>query len=110
VRLADHQIYPVERNEWFVGDNLTIAFDDALTIDMPSPELTIRTYNTDTAYEHMLQFRFSIQTFEQYAAQIGALNSIKEVEKMLSEIEERTRSVSERSREEAFEVLNATDQ
>jgi hypothetical protein len=59
---ASHRVYPFGDDEYFIGDNCTISFDDELYFDLASKQLEIHTYNLDDYYSHTLQFRLGIQT------------------------------------------------
>ena len=67
------QLYPVERTEWFVGDNMTIQFEDTYYLFLPSFEWTIQSYNTDTAWEHTVQVRLGLMTEQEYVARYAPL-------------------------------------
>ncbi len=62
---ATHRIYPTGENEYFIGDNVTISFDDEMIFEKANGELEIWTYNLDTYYEHLIQVRLGITDDEE---------------------------------------------
>lgn len=52
--------FPSTREEWLIGDAVTISFPDLREFVIDGNEIVIQTYNTDDTYEHLIQLRFGI--------------------------------------------------
>jgi len=105
VRVADHQLYPVQREEWFIGDNVTIAFDDIYEMANENSLLTLRTYNTDTLYDHIVQVRFGLMMLDEFYARYGLALGVERLESTLKNIEDQTKKASTMTVEEALKVI-----
>jgi len=105
IRYHDQQLYPVQRNEWFIGDNVTIGFDDLYGVDTTPFIFEIRTYNVDTDYDHLVQLRMAIVSQDEYMAKSGAFSDIDKLAQLLIDIEDRTKAANSMSVEDAREVV-----
>ena len=105
IRYHDQQLYPVQRDEWFIGDNVTIGFDDLYGVDTPPFIFEIRTYNVDTDYDHLVQLRMAIVSQEEYMAKSGAFSDIDKLAQLLVDIEDRTKAANSMSVADAREVV-----
>jgi len=59
---ASHRIYPADSDQWFIGDNVTISFEDEQPFDEETKQVEIHTYNLDDYYSHEIQIRLGIIT------------------------------------------------
>ncbi len=109
VRVANVQIFPMDRDEWVIGDNLNIIIDDLYELNTPPRQLEIRTYNVDTQYDHLIQFRTTIMSIETFSALHGQGISTDELKGILDTITMETKLRSERSRVDAFKVMGNAD-
>lgn len=60
-----HQIYPSERDTWFIGNDLWLVLNTSVNIDTDPYLLEIRTYNTDSVYPHTFYITIEIEEFTQ---------------------------------------------
>jgi len=60
IRNQNVSLYPRNRDEWFIGDNMSLRFPDLYELYLDSNILEIFTYNLDTAYCHVVQFSIGI--------------------------------------------------
>ena len=94
---ASYQLYPNDSDEWFIGDNITISFDDQYLFNQETSQLEIYSYNTDDYYNHTVQVRLGIETdpeliksrygfanIDTLITQIQALNSLLVVQNTAS--------------------------
>ena len=105
LRYHDLQLYPVQREEWFLGDNVTIGFDDLFEVGTPPYTFELRSYNVDTDYDHLVQIRLGLVTREEFMSKSGSFSDIDKLADLLSQINERTREANALSVEEAREVV-----
>lgn len=101
-RVADHQIYPVQRDQWFLGDNLTISFEDVYELSNPNAIVSVRTYNADDTYDHLVQVRFGLMMHDEFFARYGLALGVERLEETLKTIEEQTRRTSKLTIEQAM--------
>jgi hypothetical protein len=57
---ANHRLYPADDSEWFLGDNISISFDDEYMFTSETKQLELHTYNLDTVFSHLVQVRLGI--------------------------------------------------
>ena len=82
---ASHRIYPFGENEWFIGDNVTIAFDDEMLFDIETRQLELHSYNLDEKFNHQFQCRLGIISDPQLiASKFGVQNIEKLTDRMTS--------------------------
>ena len=105
IRTADFQLYPVQRDQWFIGDNVTIAFDDLFSLDREPFLIDVRTYNEDDTYDHLVQCRMGLVSEAEFMAKSGSFSGIEELKAILQEIEERTASANTVSKSDIFEAM-----
>jgi len=105
IRVAEHQLYPVQREEWFIGDNVLIAFDDMYELSNENATFDIRTYNVDTDYDHLVQVRIGIMSHEEFYLRYGVGASVADLQSTLAIIQEQTGSVSPLTTEEALGMI-----
>ena len=74
----DVALYPLARNEWFIGDNTTIRFEDIRELSIAENIIEINTYNTDTVYDHVTQVRIGILPIDLYNERYGVGAAILE--------------------------------
>ena len=105
LRVADHQIYPIQREEWFIGDNTLIAFDDMYELSNENATIEMRTYNLDTDYSHIVQVRIGIMSLEEFLVRYGLGSSVANLEDTLNTIAEQTAKASKYTIDEALRVI-----
>lgn len=59
---ASHKLYPIDDDEYLLGDNITIAFDDLYMFEIATKQLEIVAYNNDDYYSHTFYCRLGIET------------------------------------------------
>ena len=55
IRNQNVTLYPRDGSSWFIGDNYALSFPDLYELYVDSDELSVYTYNLDTAYCHSVQ-------------------------------------------------------
>lgn len=65
------QIHPVSYGQWFVGDNIHFDHEVSFYLENPPYELTVQTYNVDTAYPHDVEVWFGIVLEEEFIARFA---------------------------------------
>ena len=105
IRVGNVQLYPVQREEYFIGDNTTIAFGDLYELKNETGIVAIHTYNVDTDYEHLVQVRMGIMSHDEFFIRYGRSSGESELSDMLAAIADQTADVARMSVEEAFEVI-----
>lgn len=60
VQSAIHRLYPFGESEWFIGDNVTISFDDEMSFNIATKQVEIWTYNLDEKFAHSIQVRMGL--------------------------------------------------
>lgn len=108
IRYKNVQLYPVQRDEWFIGDNVTISFEDIYELSAAPFDLDVLSYNLDTEYNHLVQVRIGLQTVEEFAAKTGALGDIEKLTTLLADIESRTAAANAMSVDEARSVVSGS--
>lgn len=86
IRHSDVQLYPRERDEWFLGDNITISFEDTYFLSQPPWEWEIHTYNLDTAFEHTIQVRIGLMTEAEYTAKFAPTSEMEQIQSALDQL------------------------
>ena len=105
VRVANVQISPVDRDEWLIGDNVTIEYADFYGLDTEPFQLEIRTYNDDTEYDHRIQYRCVVMNIDAFTALYGRGITHEELNAILQGITDATSKASQAALKSAFEVL-----
>ena len=82
-----HQIYPVTVDEWFVGNNETIDFEDLYFITTLNTKLRILTYNEDDLYDHKVYFRIGLVVQPHFIAHFLPTMVIDNLEKVLQKMD-----------------------
>jgi len=85
---ADMQLYPRQRDEWFLGDNITVQFDDTYFLSSPPWELRLKTYNIDDTFDHTVQVRIGLMTEMEYLARYAPLAGIEALQGTLDALAE----------------------
>lgn len=102
---ADVQLYPRERTEWFLGDNMTIAFEDTYFLSQPPWEFEIQTYNIDEAYSHTIQVRIGLMTEAEYMARYAPLAGIEALQSSLELLAEAMKTQYQPTGESPLEIF-----
>lgn len=97
LRTGLHQIYPFDSDEWFIGDNVPISFDDEYMFDIASGQIEIAAYNLDDYYDHtiyvrlgiitdpeLIKARFGYSSIEALTIQLQALNTLLAMQNVAS--------------------------
>lgn len=63
---ANVALYPVDRDEWFIGDGETIRFEDIREMTVSESLIDVFTYNTDTIFDHLIQVRIGVLPVDLY--------------------------------------------
>lgn len=84
IRTASHQLYPADSDEWFLGDNVTISFDDEYLFNLDSKQIEIATYNNDDFFTHMVQVRIGVITDPDF---IRAKYSLSKIDSLLVQLQ-----------------------
>lgn len=64
LKTASHNLYPADEDQWFIGDNDTLSFEDEYMFNLESKQIDINCYNEDETYDHTIQVRLGIITDE----------------------------------------------
>lgn len=56
----EHQLYPTNPDEWFIGNEIYIVFADDYLIDQGSGDFKVEAYNEDDFYDHTPIVSFNI--------------------------------------------------
>lgn len=56
----EHQLCPLNRDSWFTGDNVTIAFDMEYLILEGWSDFKVEAYNEDDTYQHIPVISYNI--------------------------------------------------
>lgn len=82
VKDGNYQVYPTNYPDSFFGDNVTVSFEDLYEIVSEGRALDIVTWNEDSEFAHILQFRIGVVSKDEYkarwlpAAQEGIIDSL----------------------------------
>jgi len=63
-----HQVWPSNLDEWFIGDNIAISFEDLYLKESDPSEFKVRTYNIDDTYNHQLTVCLGLVSKEEFMA------------------------------------------
>jgi len=62
----EQQLYPTNRSQWFIGNDIHIVFNDDYMIDQGWNEFKVEVYNLDDMYEHTVYVSFNIVVPPEY--------------------------------------------
>ena len=94
---ADYQIFPTTIGQSFSGDNIDFSFDETYDKSNPPYELIVRTWNTDTDYDHELGLYMGFVSRDEYIQRFVGSTAVADILKGMS-TEELTKGVARRSR------------
>lgn len=83
---ANVALFPIDRDEWFIGDNATVRFDEIRELAVAENVLDVYTYNEDDTYEHVIQVRIGIATAEQWEARFAPGVALGKLNEAIAEI------------------------
>ena len=63
---GSYQVYPTSRDDSFHSDARNIGFDDSYLKTAAPFEFTIKTWNLDTCYAHLIQVRIAMASSEAF--------------------------------------------
>ena len=61
VKRSLHSLFPIGDDNWFIGDNAKISFDEQYMLLYEPYCLTLQGYNLDDTYEHNIIFRIGLE-------------------------------------------------
>jgi len=56
----EHQLWPTNQNEWYLGDGTVIEFTENYSLSVPPYEFILESYNDSTEHSHTTYVRFTI--------------------------------------------------
>lgn len=56
----EHQLWPTNLGEWYLGDGTVIEFDENYPLQVPPYEFVLVGYNSSTEHSHTVYVRFTI--------------------------------------------------
>lgn len=60
VLLDRSQLWPIDLNEYWHGDNITFEYAESFKIAKAQSEITLQAYNLDDTYQHEVSLSFSL--------------------------------------------------
>lgn len=106
-----YQVWPSSVGEFFIGDDVTIAFDDMYLKGSAPFEFQAYTYNVDDTYEHFVAVRIGLVSSDMFMARFmptrGRERFVILRERMERDREERARAQRLELPETAFAFLSA---
>ena len=86
LRLFYHeaQIYPLNRQDWYVGDGFNIEFDEYQPVTVEPYELKAKGYNTSTEYDHAFLIGLTVLRPEEMGRAIPDA-SLRALERLLGQ-------------------------
>jgi hypothetical protein len=81
---SDVALFPVDRAEWFIGDNTLVRFDDIRELSIADNIIDIFTYNTDTLYVHRVQVRIGVLPVDLYMERYGVGRAILQMNEAIA--------------------------
>lgn len=78
------RIYPIDDNEFFIGDNINYSFDDTRDISDQPYIYDIYTYNIDTIYDHTCIIQIGLSTEEDLQSRYNGSSIITLLDKYIN--------------------------
>lgn len=70
-----HQMYPFNRESWFIGDDVLFKYDDLEYFTISTSQLDIITYNVDSQFSHEVMINIGLLTNKQFQQAVAPENS-----------------------------------
>lgn len=98
---ADFQIFPSTIGQSFSGDNIDFSFDETYDKSNPPYELVVRTWNTDTEYDHEFGLFIGFASKQEYISRYVPQQQVNDA--LLAAVS--TQASTEASRKSMIEEL-----
>jgi hypothetical protein len=81
-----HQMFPASLDEWLIGSNETIDFEDLYFITIEKTRLRILTYNTSVFHSHITIVRLGVVGRPEFIAHFLPTVGYSDLEKIIEEV------------------------
>jgi hypothetical protein len=94
---ADYQIFPTTIGQSFSGDNIQFSFDETYDKSNPPHELIVKSWNTDTDYDHEVGLYIGFVSKDEYIQRFVGSTAVADILKGMTS-EELTKGINRRTR------------
>lgn len=94
---ASYQAFPTTLGQSFSGDNIDFSFDETYDKSNPPSNLIVRTWNTDTDYDHELSVYIGQVSKDEYIQRFVGSTAVADILKGMTQ-EELTKGINRRTR------------
>lgn len=102
VKDGGFQVWPSNPGQTFIGDDMTISFDDVYIKNSEPFLFDVYTYNLDSTYDHSLSIHIGLVSADIFIARFLPTVAYDIIHKRLSELEEEQRREQERTFKEGM--------